>query len=344
LRCLRPGQGLVSLGFLAAKMKWPGLRETRPRKEKTTMKANRLVVAVAVLAAAAVFVTRPASARCPRMCWTAPGTSVLSPNAGEQQQGGSGGQSASGQSASAQAKKPSEEIEEAKKQYEKAQKMNALILQANTAVAAKNWQEALAPLKELTAMDATNWQIFSALGDAQLNLGQHEDAVATYKTGIAAMAGAPLDPQNPDAPKNRLGLAHMLTNQGNAYLKLKKSHEAVAAYTKAAELDRNPAVAYFNLCATQYNIGDVEGGLDACDRAIAADPKKADAYFIKGSLLIVNSTIDKNGKVTAVPGTAEALNKYLELAPEGPHASDVKQMLEYIGSKVETTYKPKKNP
>jgi hypothetical protein len=41
-------------------------------------------------------------------------------------------------------------------------------------------------------------------------------------------------------------------------------------------------------------------------------------------------------------GTAEALNKYLELAPEGLHANNAKQMLEYIGFKVESTYKGRK--
>jgi len=30
------------------------------------------------------------------------------------------------------------------------------------------------------------------------------------------------------------------------------------------------------------------------------------------------------------PGTAEALKKYLELAPAGPHAKDVKEMLDMI--------------
>ena len=78
----------------------------------------------------------------------------------------------------------------------------------------------------------------------------------------------------------------MLTQQGNAYLKLRKNKEAVDAYTKAASYDPNPATAYWNLCATQYNTGNVDGALDACNKAIVADPGKADAYFIKGVLLV----------------------------------------------------------
>jgi hypothetical protein len=40
------------------------------------------------------------------------------------------------------------------------------------------------------------------------------------------------------------------------------------------------------------------------------------------------------------------LNKYLQLAPDGAHAADVKQMLEMIGAKIETSYgtQKKKKP
>ena len=122
----------------------------------------------------------------------------------------------------------------------------------------------------------------------------------------------------------------MLINEGNAYLKLHKNKEAIDAYNKAASMDPNPARVYFNLCATQYNIGNVEGALHACDKALAADRSKADAYFIKGSLLVADNKTDRNGKITAPPGTVEAHRKYLELAPNGAHANDVRQMLGYL--------------
>ena len=49
----------------------------------------------------------------------------------------------------------------------------------------------------------------------------------------------------------------------------------------------NPGQAYFNICAIEYN--DSLTTLDpvkACDKAIASDPTIADAYFIKGSILV----------------------------------------------------------
>lgn len=242
-----------------------------------------------------------------------------------------------------QPKYTKEQLEEMKKQNEKAGNMNELIKQAQTAMVAKNWQEAVPPLQQLVTIDPNNWQFYAALADSQFNLGQYEQALDSYQKGIQAVESiTTVDPKNPitDPQKRKAGEAKMLTNEGNAYLKLHKNKEATDAYTKAAAMDPNPATAYFNLCATQYNTGNVDGALPACDKAIAADPNKADAYFIKGSLLLGESKME-NGKMIAPPGTAEALNKYLELEPNGPHANDVKQMLEAIGSKIETTYKKK---
>jgi tetratricopeptide (TPR) repeat protein len=223
-------------------------------------------------------------------------------------------------------------------------KVNALIDQATTAMNAKNWQEAVDPLQQLLVLDPTNWQFYSSLGSAQLNLGQYDQAVQTYDSGMrAAENNTTVDPKNPgsDPARKKAGVAKMLTNQGNAYLKLHKNEEAVAAFTKAAALDPNPGTAYFNLCATAYNRGNVEGALDFCNKAIQADPSRADAYFILGSLLIADSKADKDGKMTAPPGTVETLNKYLELAPDGAHANDVKQMLATIGVRIQTTYQKK---
>ena len=43
------------------------------------------------------------------------------------------------------------------------------------------------------------------------------------------------------------------------------------------------------------------------------------------------------------PGCAEAYQKYIELAPDGPYAGDVKAILQSAGQKIASTYKaPKK--
>jgi tetratricopeptide (TPR) repeat protein len=235
-----------------------------------------------------------------------------------------------------------EEYEKLKAEREKSININALITQYNAAQQAKNWQQAEDILKQMVAAEPNHWEYQQALGNMQYNQGNFEEAAATFEKVIPMAENAGKTDPKADPAKTKAAIGQMLTNEGNSYLKLKKTDKAVEAFTKAAAMDPNPAAAYFNLCATQYNTGNTQGALVSCDKAIAADPSKADAYFIKGSLMMGDSKMDKDGKLTAPPGTADALNKYLELAPDGAHANDVKQMLAFIGAKIETTYKEKK--
>jgi tetratricopeptide (TPR) repeat protein len=251
-------------------------------------------------------------------------------------EGGNGGQP----------KVTAEQLEAIKAQNAKALSINALINQYNAANAAKDWAGAITPLQGMIAADPTRWDYIQALGNMQLNAGQYDDAVQSYEKGIQVAQGyvsgaTPKDPKNPitEPAKAKAGVGQMLTSEGNAYLKLKKNPEAIAAFTKAAEMDPNPGIAYFNICATQYNAGNMEGAAAACDKAIQADPNKAEAYFIKGSAMYGNGKLDANNKYVVPPGTTDALKKYLELAPDGAHANDVKAMLDALGQTMETTYK-----
>ena len=97
---------------------------------------------------------------------------------------------------------------------------------------------------------------------------------------------------------------------------------------------------YFNEAATLYNAGKLDEAGAAADKAIAADPKRADAYYIKGQVLIPKATVDlKTHKSVAPPGCVDAYQTYLELAPDGPHAADVKGILEGIGEQVKSSFK-----
>ncbi len=167
------------------------------------------------------------------------------------------------------------------------------------------------------------WTSDQAAADADMAAGQYQDAVTLYQRAVATAEGA----QQDAATKAALG--KMLVSEGNCLLKLHRTDEAVAAYEKAAPLSPDPGTAYFNLCATYYNTGNTAGGLKACDMALKYNPGKADAYFIKGSLLFGEAQF-ANGKYQVPPGTVEALQKYLALAPDGAHAGDVKQMLDAL--------------
>jgi Tfp pilus assembly protein PilF len=108
--------------------------------------------------------------------------------------------------------------------------------------------------------------------------------------------------------------------------------QALAQAPAPPQEGANKAAAdYFKLCASLYNMGKTGAdAIAACDQAIAADPKKAAAYFVKGSILYGNGTIDKNNKYMVPPGTVETLKQYLAVAPSGPHVPDVKAMLDAL--------------
>jgi tetratricopeptide (TPR) repeat protein len=178
------------------------------------------------------------------------------------------------------------------------------------------------------AKQAETWQTYQALGDAQLSRAEYSEAILSYEKGVELASKATDSPANADKTKaRRIAIAKMLTSEGNAYLKLRKNEDAIRLFTRAAEASPNPALPYFNLCATAYNLGDTDRAITACHKAIEADHRKADAYFVLGSCLFGNGKFDKDNHYIAPPGTLEALNKYLELAPDGAHAADVKQML-----------------
>jgi tetratricopeptide (TPR) repeat protein len=229
-----------------------------------------------------------------------------------------------------------QQIKEIHRQNEKVSEMNALILQANAAVLDQRWQEALAPLQELTAMDLDNWEYLGELGDVQYRLGQYQEAIGNFESGILAAGDVSgIAPKTADAEsaRKKAGVVRMLNNEGNAYNKLHRTKEAMAAYTKAAALASDPSMAYFNLCVTQYNMKNVEGTIAACDKASAVDPSKAEVYYFKGALLVYANQPALTGKMTAPPaGAAEALKKYLELAPDGEHAKEVREMLNYLAA------------
>jgi tetratricopeptide (TPR) repeat protein len=197
---------------------------------------------------------------------------------------------------------------------------SSLLAKAQAALDAKQWPDAEAALKQLSSSEP-RWEYFEALGAAQFNQGHYADSLNSYQRAID-LAGKSASPA---------AIGQMYTTIGNANLKLKKNDAAIAAYNKAAALSPNPAVAYFNLCATMFNMGQPAAKtVPACDKAIAADPKKADAYFVKGSALYGEGALDKSNKFVPPPGALEALKQYLVLAPDGPHAQDVKAMFDAL--------------
>ncbi len=229
--------------------------------------------------------------------------------------------------------------------------LDSLIREYDSALRAGDEKAVIAALKAIVAADPTRWDYFEPLGETQMTIGAYADAAESYEKGIEAVQRFLSDnPANgsvilkSDRDLAQAGMVQMLINQGNSYLKLKKNNEAIEASTKAAELAPDPASGYFNLCVMHYNTQTLDGAVEACNKAIAANPNRADAYFIEGALLFSATKTNKDGSLTVAPGTVESLKKYLEVAPAGAHATEVKQMLEYLGASAGSSRNSGKKP
>lgn len=201
------------------------------------------------------------------------------------------------------------------------------------AIKAKDWPAALAAAQQLVAANATSANL-ALLGNAQLyastgqsDPGAVEASLATYDRALAtAEQEKPAEGQPDSAWKD--GESRIYIGRGNALLRLKRNPEAIDNYNRSAELSSNPGLAYFNVCAVLYNIGDTENSAAACRKCVQADPTRANAWFVLGSDLFADAKVVSQGKVAITAETRQALEKYLELAPDGPHAADVKAMLD----------------
>jgi tetratricopeptide (TPR) repeat protein len=237
--------------------------------------------------------------------------------------------------------------------------LNEKLAAAKTAADAGDFETAIAQITQATQMDPNRDLLWAKLGDYELTSAtkqtdaaekakRYDAAVTDYQKAVdlkeKAIDAAP-SAKTPDATKT---LASFYNNKGKAEAQMGKTDDAVKSYNHAAQLDPTGAgMYYFNLGAilTNANIKNDEqmrkAAADAFDKAIAADPNRADAYYWKGTNLIGAATL-RGDKMVAPPGTAEAFQKYLELQPTGPHAEEAKAMLQGLGAPVETTYGKKK--
>jgi tetratricopeptide (TPR) repeat protein len=227
--------------------------------------------------------------------------------------------------------------------------LNEKLLAAKTASDAGDFDTAIATLTEATQVDANRDLLWFKLGDAyRMSAPKQTDpaekqkrygeAADSYKKAIDLKTANP-DPKDAEANQK---LAAYYNNLAEADAKSNKVDDAVASYTKAAQLDPARAGQYnFNIGAVLTNAGKVDDAIVAFDKVIAVDPTKADAYYWKGVNMIGKATL-KGDKMVAPEGTAEAFNKYLELAPTGNYAQPAKDMLASIGASVETGFNKKK--
>jgi tetratricopeptide (TPR) repeat protein len=235
-------------------------------------------------------------------------------------------------------------IEKAAKEREEAiKKRQELTSKFDGAIAAlqsKNYDEAITQFQAAAEVDPTQHVVFAQLGEAYSGKAQQakdpaqkkeffDKSVESYQKALS------LKPDDPSY-HNNYGLA--LANNN-------KVEEAQAELMKSAELDPPNAGRYFfNLGAVLVNTNHMKEAADAFKKAAEApagqgwtDANQADAYYQMGVSLTGMASMDpKTGKVQPVAGTVEALQKSIDLAPNGPNAAAAKSLLETMGGTVTT--------
>jgi tetratricopeptide (TPR) repeat protein len=178
--------------------------------------------------------------------------------------------------------------------------------------------------------------LWAYLGQAQAGLSEYDPAEASFKKALDTEATAK-KPRPEVVAMSHAGL-------GEIYARTGKVAQANTEYEAAGKADPTRAGFYLkNEAIIFFQAGNGDAQVAAADQAIQADPNDALLYYLKGQGLVQKATFDsKTQKIVLPPGCQEAYEKYLELAPDGPFANDVKGILQQAGQKVENSYKAKR--
>jgi tetratricopeptide (TPR) repeat protein len=111
-------------------------------------------------------------------------------------------------------------------------------------------------------------------------------------TGSGALAenseieGMPVDPRHEVPPvMDKSGTAKMFLRGGELEAERSNWEAAVEKFQEALKLDRDCALAHYDLGVAQFHLGQLELAAQAEKRAIVLDPKLIDAYIQLASIL-----------------------------------------------------------
>ncbi len=183
--------------------------------------------------------------------------------------------------------------------------VTAAVEQGNRLIGEKKYAEARAEYEKALAVlpdSAPLWKGVAQTYHAEGNSAREEESLRKV---------VQLDPADIDA---QILLADNLVNQG-------KTAEGKAILDGMAPgAVRDPAV-YTNLAIVFMNKSKPDEARAYMTRAIDLDPSLADSYYYRG---LASVQAKKNAEAKA------DFTKYLELAPNGPQAKEVKEMLQAL--------------
>jgi Flp pilus assembly protein TadD len=181
--------------------------------------------------------------------------------------------------------------------------------EAGAALLDSNPDEAIKKFQAVIARVPQCGLCYTRVGDAHLRKQDEAAAETAYRKAIE------VDPAGVDA---YAALASLFNRQ-------KKFDEAAKMSAKANELreaaGEGSAADVLNQGIIHWNAGEFPEAKAQFARAVALDPKLADAYYRLGMA---------NVNLGQLPDAVKAFEEYLKLAPEGEHAAITRELLKSI--------------
>lgn len=211
-----------------------------------------------------------------------------------------------------------QEIEQLKKEQEKAEKRKQFSAEVQATFDAGlklasegKHEEAIAEFKKALEKDPEQPNILANMADSYSKLDKNTEAVEIYDKAIAL---------RPDD-------AALYTNKGVILSKMGKNSESQEAFKKAASL--NPAASaqnFYNIGATLVNNGKTQEAAESFKQAIAADPNFAEAYYQLGMCL--------SGKLETMPDAIKAFETYLKIGKKADQIETSKQIIDVLQKSI----------
>ena len=190
------------------------------------------------------------------------------------------------------------------------------------------------------ANHVTVWQ---DLGASYECVGRYDDAAAAFQKAID------LKPQAAFYSGLSTNLANSVTPQTDPKAAESKFADANAGCAKALALDpASGATCYKNVGIVLNNKGRQKDAIEPLQKATQANPQDAQAWFLLGSALSAGIEPKQEGEKMMYiipPGTKEAYQKAIDLAPNTPIATQAKEamtQLDELSGGTDTTVSKKK--
>lgn len=216
---------------------------------------------------------------------------------------------------------PAPAADPAKLKDAKRAELEAKFKSADEASAAGRFDEAIGQIMAVSA-DVTNCgACFSKIGDVYIAKSAVDTSDDEKKADIAAgekyyKQAIAIEPANAEPYAALASLYNQLHRLDEASQMSAKANELAAAGGAGGN-----ANALYNQGVILWNQQKAPEAQAALEKAVAADPKMADAQYLLGMVLV------NQGKMTEAK---KPFLEYMKLEPKGTHAAEVKAMLDVI--------------